>query len=72
MVERASCKSHQLMRKKRPTARKSRKATWGTSAGAPLMLRASKDPRDRMQPMSARFSRSTVGFCTETRIYSDQ
>lgn len=55
------------MRKKRTVAKKSRKATCGTSAGAPLMLRASRDPSDRMQPISAKFSSSTVGFCVQMK-----
>lgn len=57
--------AYQLIRKNRPMAKNSRKATCGTSVGAPLMLRAKRAPSDRMQPINAKFKSSTVGFCAQ-------
>ena len=55
--------THQLMRTSSPTARNSRKATCGTRLGAPVMESVRSARRERMQPRSAAFSASTVGFC---------
>ena len=51
------------MRNNSPTARKSRKPTCGTRAGAPLMHRTKRASRDRMQPKRAAFNAKMVGFC---------
>ena len=55
--------AHQLIKKSSPIARNSRNATCGTRLGAPLIERVSSARRDRMQPNSAAFSASMVGFC---------
>ncbi len=57
--------AYQLMRKNRPMAKNRRKATCGTSAGAPLMLRANRAPSEKMQPINAKSNSSTVGFCAQ-------
>ena len=61
--------SHQLIRKRSPTARNSRKATCGTRLGAPVIERVSRARREKMQPRSAAFSARIVGFCSTCRVY---